>query len=182
MRKWIDKSISDETLMVAYAKGRASAFETLYRRHKNKLYSFLRRQCDNDAVAEELTHDAWLAVINQASVYKVEAKFTTWLYRIAHNRLIDYWRKHGSSIRILTQELNDEICKTDDDTQNSIVLSELLQSLEALPVEQVEAVLLKIEGFSHSEIADITQTKPETVKSRLRYATQRLRGSMELYA
>jgi len=182
MHKWLAKRMSDEALMVAYAKGNIKAFEVLYLRHKGKLHAFLRRQCDNQSIAEELTHDAWLGVINQADVYLADAKFTTWLYRIAHNRLIDYWRKHGSPARLLTQELNEQISTGVDNATSDAILRDLLNSLEELPVEQIEAVLLKIEGFSLSEIAEITQTKHETVKSRLRYATQRLRGSMELYA
>ena len=171
--------MSDEALMRAYAKGQVAAFECLYRRHRNTLFAFLRRQCGNPAVAEELAHDAWMAVINQAGGYQTSAKFTSWIFRIAHNRLVDHWRKHGNSVQPLLQEVSDALSVADHSSQ-TLEIADLLKNLERLPSEQIEALLLKIEGFSHAEIADITSSKQETVKSRLRYATRALRTSMEV--
>jgi len=101
MRKWAYKFASDSALMSAYAKGHNHAFEYLYSRHKKRLFNFLQRQCDNRAVCQELTHDTWLAVINRADSYQPTANFTTWLFRIAHNRLIDHWRKNGKWMTLL---------------------------------------------------------------------------------
>ena len=140
---------------------------------------FLRRQSDNYAVCEELAHDTWLAVINQASFYQPNAKFKTWLFRIAHNRLVDHWRKHGRSASVLFEELNEVSLKNDDTSSREFELKQLLKLLESLSPEQTETMLLKIEGFSHAEIADITSSKSETVKSRLRYATQHLKSALE---
>lgn len=179
MRQWIYKSMSDEALMRAYSKGQVAAFECLYRRHRNRLFAFLRRQCGNPAVAEDLAHDTWMAVINQAGGYRSSARFTSWIFRIAHNRLVDHWRKHGNSVQPLLQEVSDALSTADNSTQG-LELAELLKNLQILPSEQIETLLLKIEGFSHAEIADITGSKQETVKSRLRYATKALRTSMEV--
>ncbi len=169
----------DEALMAAYAGGDALAFETLYRRHKSALFLFLRRQMDNAAVCEELAHDTWFAVINQAGAYQPTAKFKTWLFRIAHNRLVDHWRKHSCTTIALIDEIVDAVSVTEDTVSQGLELSELLRNLESLSMEQTEALLLKIEGFSHAEIAEITDAKQETVKSRLRYATRHLRFTME---
>lgn len=166
--------------MAAYSLGEARAFEELYRRHKRGLFVFLRRQCSNAAVCEELAHDSWMAIIKQASHYKTSAQFKTWLFRIAHNRLVDHWRKHGSSANVLFEELSDSLSTDHSELDSQMQIAELLSSLESLSPEQTETVLLKIEGFSHSEIADITNTKQETVKSRLRYAAKNLRLSMEV--
>jgi len=170
----------DEALMAAYANGEAMAFEFLYRRHSSSLFLFLRRQMDNVAICEELAHDTWLAVINQASFYQPSAKYKTWLFRIAHNRLVDHWRKHGSSSNVLIEEISDVVGVTEDTVSQGIELNELLENLKSLSAEQTETLILKIEGFTHAEIAEITDAKQETVKSRLRYATRHLRVSMEL--
>lgn len=175
MRKWVYKSMSDGALMAAYAKGQVAAFECLYLRHKVKVFNFLRRQCDIEPIAEELTHDTWMAVINQAGSYQRQAKFTTWLFRIAHNRLVDHWRKHSSSPQLLTAEMLDQIADDRSIGMSAPEIDEIFQSLEHLSEHQLEALLLKIEGFSHEEIAQITGAKQETVKSRLRYATRNLR-------
>ena len=164
--------------MAAFAKGDALAFEELYTRHKQAVLQFLRRQCPNVQVCEELVQDTWLAVINGAAQYQPSAQFRTWVYRIAHNRLVDHWRRFGSSSKGLFDELTDTVAAHPDISTREMELDELLTQLEQLPQEQLATLLLKAAGFSHIEIADITSSKPETVKSRLRYATQRLRVSM----
>jgi len=184
------KLMRDDALMLAYANGEAPAFEELYGRHKAGLLAFLRRQCSSVETCEELAHDTWMAVIKQAANYQANesgAQFKTWLYRIAHNRLVDHWRKHGSTAKVLFEELSDVV--SNDQAHNyqasidsNLQLDDLLANLAVLSAEQTEALLLKVEGFSHAEIAEITSTKQETVKSRLRYAAKHLKLSMELYA
>lgn len=170
---------TDEVLLRFYAQGDAAAFECLYLRHKKALFSFLRRQCSNTQIAEELSHDVWLAIIKQSNSFQADASFKTWMYRIAHNRLVDYWRKHGRSAQSLLAQISQ--CElTQDRSSESVEITQLLSQLEQLSDEQTTAMLLKIEGFSQAEIAQITHAKQETVKSRLRYATQRLRVAMEL--
>jgi len=79
---------ADETLMLRYRNGDAGAFGRLYARHKGSLYRYLLRQCGQPTVAEELFQDVWLKLIAARSGYAVQARFATWLYRIAHNRLV----------------------------------------------------------------------------------------------
>lgn len=174
------KGRSDEYLIKQYGKGHAEAFDSLYRRHKDKLFGFLKRQCNSTEIAEELAHDAWIAVINQASNYQPHYKFVTWIYRIAHNRLIDHWRKNGHSAQALFDEIQvQQLTQTEGDQLQTIEINDLFDSLTQLSAEQMEVVLLRIEGFTHDEIATITNSKKETVKSRLRYATKHLRAAME---
>lgn len=184
LNRWALKLVRDEALMKAYALGNSLAFDELYRRHKRGLFVFLRRQCSNVTICEDLAHDAWVAVIKQASSYKENAQFKTWLFRIAHNRLVDHWRKHGSGANVLFEELSDSISNSIGANQagvdSHIPVAELLSCIESLSAEQSEAILLKIEGFSYAQIAEITNTKHETVKSRLRYAAKHLRVSMEI--
>src|SRR5512132_2946022 len=94
----------DEQLMLAYREGDAGAFEELYRRHKGGLYRFVLRSVRDRAVAEELYQEIWMRAIEARGRYEVQAKFTTWLYTIAHNRLVDHWRKRGLTLVSLDQE------------------------------------------------------------------------------
>ncbi|MGH8721082.1 MAG: sigma-70 family RNA polymerase sigma factor, partial [Burkholderiales bacterium] len=86
---------ADEELMRAYREGDAGAFDRLYARHKGPLYRFVWRSLRDRSVAEELYQEIWMRVIEARGRYTVRAKFTTWLYTIAHNRLRDHWRKRG---------------------------------------------------------------------------------------
>ena len=102
----------DEQLMLAYREGDAGAFEELYRRHKGGLYRFVLRSVRDRAVAEELYQEIWMRVIEARGRYEVSApsadaksaKFGTWLYTIAHNRLVDHWRKRGLQLVSLDQD------------------------------------------------------------------------------
>jgi len=171
---------SDERLIQAYAAGDAKAFARLYDRHKQGLYHFLYRQLSRRELCEEISQETWMAVIRQANSYQNTAKFRTWLFRIAHNKVVDYWRRqqHRSKVKVV-DEL-DQLAAVSDDLDESIRLQELAQQLESLSAEQLATVLLKVQGFSYAEIAEITQAKKETVKSRLRYANKHLRASMEV--
>jgi RNA polymerase sigma-70 factor (ECF subfamily) len=103
------EGMSDEALMLAYREGDAAAFEALYRRWRGRLYRTLLRQCGAAAQAEELFQDVWLKVVNARRGYEVAAKFSTWLFRIAHNRLIDHYRSQGRA----------EIASYDDDPEDA---------------------------------------------------------------
>lgn len=179
--------LSDEVLMKRYSKGNAAAFERLYQRHKGPLFRFVLRQVSDQATAEELFQDIWSKIIAQRNEYHVTAKFTTWLYTIARNRIIDHYRVNGKSIQ--NTSLNDE---TDiDDLQLETLMCDqrpelILESQKAaeklkalvskLPQQQREAFLLKYDGgFNHRDIAEITGQKEETIKSQVRYALKKLK-------
>ena len=150
-----------------------------YTRYKNTLLTHLLRQSSNLSVAEDLAHDVWLGVIKGAASFQPTASFKTWLYRIAHNRLVDHWRKNGHANNALCNELSQVNDDLEDRSSELFEIEQLLTLLATLSPEQTTAMLLKIEGFSQAEIANITDSKQETVKSRLRYATQHLRLSVE---
>jgi RNA polymerase sigma factor (sigma-70 family) len=88
-------SPSDEELMLAYGTGDAAAFDALYARHKGGVYRYLLRQCRQPGVAAELFQDVWMNLIRARASYAPTAKFTTWLYRLAHNRMVDHFRASG---------------------------------------------------------------------------------------
>lgn len=174
--------VSDESLMLAYAAGDAAAFERLYLRHRSKLYRFLVRQLHgNGALADELFQDVWQRVISARQGWKPEAAFSTWLYRIAHNRLADHWRalQHRPPAPVDADERTARV--PDDDTPERQLSAfeerrRLHLALDELPEEQREVILLRLEqDLSLEEIGEITGVGRETVKSRLRYAMDKLR-------
>jgi RNA polymerase sigma-70 factor (ECF subfamily) len=185
---------TDEALMRAYGQGDAHAFEALYRRHKGATYRyFLRHANSNTATADELHQDLWLRVVGARKHYEARAKFSTWLYTLARHRLVDHWRSHaGVSLAsleddgIVTQaeesvaasrDVNDDPLHASIDAQTC---HRLVAALANVPPLQRDAFLLHIEGgLSLDEIANLTATSGETVKSRLRYAYRRLRETLE---
>src|SRR5258708_19608721 len=94
----------DEELMLAYRGGDARAFETLYTRHHTRLFRFVLRSIKVRAVAEELYQEIWMRLIEARASYSPKARFTTWLYTIAHHRLVDHWRNRGLTLVELARE------------------------------------------------------------------------------
>lgn len=179
---------SDEALMLQYRAGDAEAFTVLYERHKGALYRYFLRQCDGAAVAEELFQDVWLNLIRARTQYTVQAKFSTYLYRLAHNRLVDYYRRQSVT---LVAAWNDGAGPPVEDTpdvderepeQQMQIRSQIIRLvsvLRALPEVQREAFLLREEaGMTVDEIAEATGVERETAKSRIRYAINRLRRGL----
>lgn len=181
---------TDEALMLAYRDGDARAFEALYRRFRGRLYRYLLRQTGNAGAAEELFQDVWLKLIGAREGYEVAAKFSTWLFRIAHNRLIDHYRSHARSIFAAyddTQALDDAIEALPDPAperpdarlERKQATARLARALDALPAPQREAFMLSEEGeLSVEAIASATGVNRETAKSRLRYALNKLRANL----
>jgi RNA polymerase sigma-70 factor (ECF subfamily) len=179
----------DHALMAAYRGGDANAFEILYRRHKGPVYRYLLRQCNNPAIAEEIFHEAWLGLIKAKDRYEPTAKFTTYLYHLAHNRLIDYYRRQAAGIPISYDDDPDPLMERQADVaehepENELdrqrLAKKLLGLIADLPDAQREAFLLREEaGMSIEEIAVATGVNAETAKSRLRYAVAKLRSGMQ---
>jgi RNA polymerase sigma-70 factor (ECF subfamily) len=177
--------------MLRYARGDAGAFDTLYARHRGGVFRYLLRNVSSRAQAEELFQDVWTGLIGARERYEVEAKFTTWLYTLAHNRLVDHYRRQRPLDLVSLDGSGD-----DDDPPLQIAApaatepqraaegreraARLLALVEALPAAQREAFLLQHEGgLSLEEIAQVTGSSRETIKSRLRYAMDKLRRGME---
>jgi RNA polymerase sigma-70 factor (ECF subfamily) len=185
---------TDEVLMRAYGQGDARAFEALYARHKGATYRYFLRHASGDtATADELHQDLWLRVIGARERYEAQAKFSTWLYTLARHRLIDHWRSRNGvtlasledeAIVMQAEESAAALRGVDDDPLHASIDAEtgrrLVAALANVPPLQRDAFLLHIEGgLSLDEIACLTATSGETVKSRLRYAYRRLRETLE---
>ena len=177
---------SDEELMLAYAGGDAGAFEALYAKHKGALFRFVLRSMKVRGEAEELYQDVWMKVIEARARYAPQAKFTTWLYTIAHNRLVDHWRVKGLTVVSLDDEDRPVAEAAADPGSEPPRMGEARQTLDrrsaaraALPRAQREVFLLHHEGgLGIAEIAAATGSAEEAAKSRLRYAMNKLREAI----
>jgi len=172
--------LSDESLMRRYADGDARAFETLFGRHKDALYRFVRRQCGDAETAFELAHDIWLKLIAARRRFRPSARFTTYLFTLARNRMIDDYRSWGRSLPATGDPIDVEDLPTrDDDGPEARADVRSLALVQALPPDQREIVLLYVEGLGMAEIGAIADLPAETARSRLRRALAILRRQLE---
>jgi RNA polymerase sigma-70 factor, ECF subfamily len=176
---------SDEALMLRYRDGDVGAFEELYKRHKGGIYRFVLRSCGNSALAEELFQEVWASLIRSRASYAATAKFTTYLYRIARNRLVDEYRKRDDALELQLREDREldleSIAGATADGPEQIVATRqqadrVIDALTNMPAVQREAFLLFEEGgLNVEQIALATGVNRETAKSRLRYAFNKLK-------
>lgn len=173
---------ADSALMLRYRDGDIQAFETLYRRHNDSLYRYLLRLTLNPEAAEDVFQEVWGKIIQFRHRYRPTAKFTTFLYRVAHNCFIDYVRRnsrHTKGSAMDPEQNPDPGDEPDVRAEKSLARRRLEKALAALPDEQRNAFLLHQEaGLSIDTIAEISGVKRETVKSRLRYASRKLKAAL----
>ena len=176
---------ADAQLMLRYAAGDAQAFDELYAAHRGALWRFIRRSVMDAAATDDVFQECWSRVIANRERYRPEARFATWLFRIAHNCCMDHWRKSGRRGR--RESMDEDALAAAADPQEGPVEAvlageaneRLVAALERLPPEQRTAFLLYVEGgLSVAEIGETTNVNPETAKSRLRYAVARLKQTL----
>lgn len=166
----------DLALLRAYAAGDAAAFERLYRRHELPVWRFLMRTLGNRAIADELMQEVWFSVAREAPRWQPRAKFRTWLYTLARNRMIDHLRARRPVETLDGHDPPDDGALPPEHLQRMQEAQAVLAAVDRLPSEQREAFMLQAEaGLTVEEIAATTATNFETAKSRLRYARARLR-------
>lgn len=182
----------DASLMDRYRHGDVEAFRGLYGRYHQRLHRYLLRLATRAADAEEVFQDVWAAVIRGRSDFRAETSFASWLFAIAHRRAADRFRlldRHAPDWRSDSDDDEgfDDMMAADVIAPDRVAHSEalgaaLLEAIATLPLPQREAFLLKAEGeLTLEQIASITGTSRETVKSRLRYAQARLRKALEAW-
>ena len=214
---------SDDALMLAYADGDAAAFERLYHRHQAGLYRFVRRLLGTawSAQADEVFQDTWLKVVQARGRWRPHASttsspgaasaagsasFRTWLYTLAHHRVVDLWRRGGREVALDGAD-GDEPWAPADATSSAWQLwpsahggspasaphsediafwrragERLLHCLDQLPLAQRSTFLLHHDdGLPLEEVAQAVGVGFETAKTRLRYAMGKLRGCMGAY-
>jgi RNA polymerase sigma-70 factor, ECF subfamily len=186
---------TDEMLMVRYQRGDREAFAELVRRYQNPIYNFVIRQVGQTNTAEDTTQEVFLRVVQNAAEFKHEARFSTWLYTIARNLCIDHLRKlshrrHPSldqpppgsaDQRTLADTVSDPHPRANVDrvAASSEVQACIVRAVDALPEDQREVFLLReVANLSFKQISEVTGVGENTVKSRMRYALDRLQGAL----
>jgi RNA polymerase sigma-70 factor (ECF subfamily) len=187
---------SDEALMGQYRRGEVRAFEVLLRRHRRPVFNFVLRYVRDPAQAEDLLQETFLRVIKGADSYEVQSKFTTWLYTIARNLCVDASRraKHRRA-QSLDAPLDSEeggatlLDVTRDGraaVDRMVIGKQLGERIQGAVGELVEEqrevfVMREVLNLSFKEISDIVGVSENTVKSRMRYALEKLRGALDEY-
>lgn len=198
MAPTVREEVTDEVLMMRFQGGDRSAFAALVRRHKTPLYNFVVRQVRVPQVAEDLVQDVFVKVVQNAADFKHEARFSTWTYAIARNVCIDHLRK----MSLRKHPSLDQPSKPDEDgptlgertadphpasqVERAAIGGEMqvriLRAVEQLPEEQREVFLLREVGHvPFKDIAEMTGVSENTVKSRMRYALERLQNALSEY-
>ena len=186
---------SDETLMHAFAGGDAAAFTRLYDRHERATWRFIRHRLGarHEGAADDVLQETWISVARAAPRYVATARFTTWLFTVARNRVIDHLRAQSNAMLSIDAPLPGDAGEDDGDRWADRVAADaadgplariesrqqaeaFLEALAQLPDAQREAFVLQAEGgLSVDEVASATGVGAETAKTRLRYARTRLR-------
>lgn len=182
----------DEALLRAYADGDPGAFEALFNRYRTPLFNFLLRRVGDRGRAEELYQETWTKVIERSGEFRGEAKFSTWLYTIARNGCIDHQRKmkhrrHASLDETERGAAHPKIERVanpgpapDQLAGGATLRDRIGEAVAALPDDQREVFLLRqLQGLGFKEIAEIVGVPANTVKSRMRYALERLQHGLD---
>ena len=177
---------SDKDLVTNYLKGDNSSFEFLLNRHKNKVFSYIISKVKNRDLAEDIFQDTFVKVINslQKGRYNEEGKFLPWMMRIAHNLIIDYFRKSNKMKNIRSTDdfnifdiLNDGARSQEEDMIRKRIHVDLKLLIDLLPLEQKDVIKLRyFEDKSFKEIASLTNVSINTALGRMRYALINLRS------
>lgn len=187
---------TDESLMADFREGDARAFEILMARHRRGILNFLYRSVNNHSRAEELLQEVFLRVIRAKARYQQTARFSTWLYTIARNLCVDEsrrakFRRHlsldaprrgrdGDQRESMLDGTAAEQVSVDDQAMGPTIQGRLKAAIDGLPEDQREVFLMRqLGGLSFKQIGEVVGAPENTVKSRMRYALEKLRGELQ---
>src|SRR5262245_61590631 len=186
----------DEALMLRYQQGDRAAFAQLVRRHQGPLFNFALRQVRTGQIAEDIVQESFVRVVQKAADFKHEARFTTWVYTITRNLCIDQLRKralrkHPSLDEsrgeegegpTLGEQTADPRASVEREATGTELKERIARAVDTLPDEQREVfVMREVANLPFKEIAEITGVPENTVKSRMRYALERLQEALAEY-
>jgi len=187
----IISSQQDANYISDYVNGNESALEFLIKKHQTRLYNFIYSKVLNKDIADDVFQDTFIKIIKtlKRGVYNEEGKFLPWMMRIAHNLVIDYFRKKNR-IPIFENNQDYDIFKLISDgslnAENSLIDDQIIADLQKLilelPEDQKEVLLMRFyKDMSFKEIADSTKVSINTALGRMRYAIINLRKLVESY-
>jgi len=178
--------ISDQELIGKYLSGNEQSLENLILRHKRKVYAYIMMVVKDDQLADDIFQDTFIKVINtiRSGSYKEEGKFIQWVMRIAHNLIIDHFRRN-KRIPVINNssdefDIFDLVRITDPSVEEKIIMDQIYDDvrslIELLPDEQKEVLIMRhYSDMSFKEIADVTNVSINTALGRMRYALINLR-------
>jgi RNA polymerase sigma factor (sigma-70 family) len=186
----MNKSISDYELIMRFVKGEQSCFEQLIHRHKTKVFAYISLYIRDQALAEDIFQDTFLKVMQsvRSGKYADNGKFLSWVMRIAHNLIIDHFRRVKQMNTVSNDNYESDIFNSkrfaEDNVEDSMIKRQIQKDIRKmishLPDDQREVVILRhYSGLSFKEIADITGVSINTALGRMRYALINLRRTME---
>jgi RNA polymerase sigma factor (sigma-70 family) len=186
----MNKLMSDYELITKFIKGEQSCFEELIHRHKNKVFAYINLYIRDQALAEDIFQDTFLKVIQsvKAGRYYDNGKFISWVMRIAHNLVIDHFRRVKQMNTISNDNYESDIFNSrkfaesniEDDMIKRQIQKDIRKMITQLPDDQREVVILRhYAGLSFKEIAEITDVSINTALGRMRYALINLRKTMD---
>jgi RNA polymerase sigma factor (sigma-70 family) len=182
--------ISDYDLILRFIGGEQLCFEQLIHRHKNKIFAYISLYIRDQALAEDIFQDTLLKVIQsvKAGKYSDNGKFLSWVMRIAHNLIIDHFRRIKQMNTISNDNYESDLFNSksfaEDNIEDSMIKQQIHKDvrsmISSLPEDQREVVILRhYAGLSFKEIADITDVSINTALGRMRYALINMRKLME---
>ena len=187
--KLLNKKKSDQELIHAYIDGNESGLEVLLDRYKSKIYTSIYLQVKDEHLAEDIFQETFIKVINtlKAGRYNDEGKFLPWVMRIAHNMVIDHFRREKRAPSVINADGFDifEVLQFADDSAESKMVRDqrdidLRKIIQLLPDDQKEVLIMRhFCEMSFKEIADITEVSINTALGRMRYALSNLRKMIE---
>jgi RNA polymerase sigma factor (sigma-70 family) len=186
----MNKNYSDYELIMRFIKGEQSCFEQLIHRHKNKVYAYISLYIRDQALVEDIFQDTFLKVYQsfKSGKYYDNGKFLSWVMRIAHNLIIDHFRRIKQMNVISNDDYESDIFNSkrfaDDSAENDIIKRQIHKDIRnmisQLPDDQKEVVILRhYAGLSFKEIAEITDVSINTALGRMRYALINMRKLMD---
>jgi RNA polymerase sigma-70 factor (ECF subfamily) len=186
----MDKTISDYELITRFIKGEERCFEELLSRHKNKVFSYISLYVRDQALVEDIFQDTFMKVIQSVKCgkYYDNGKFLSWVMRIAHNLIIDNFRRDKQLNTISNDDYETDLFNSskfsdtnvEDDCIQKQIKKDIRHMISCLPYDQREVVILRhYSDMSFKEIADITGVSINTALGRMRYALINLRKMME---
>ncbi|WP_095588675.1 RNA polymerase sigma factor [Actibacterium ureilyticum] len=168
---------ADESLALAAARGDRQAFASLLDRHYDRLFAFAMRLTGHRAEAEDLTQDICLALPHKLGGYRAEARFTTWLYRVAVNAAHDRRRRAATHARAAAGWADWELNRQAANAEDAAALDWLAQVMRALPDDLRDTVALTLgEGLSQKDAAQVLDLSEGTVAWRMSEVKKRLRA------
>ncbi|MFT6983123.1 MAG: RNA polymerase sigma-70 factor (ECF subfamily) [Crocinitomicaceae bacterium] len=189
----IKENIDDRDLVTAYINGDEKAFEALLIRHKDKIYRFINMKVRDGALAQDIFQDAFIKIVNtlKAGNYNEEGKFLPWAMRIAHNLVIDYFRKNNK-VKLISESSSQRddfnifhtIKMEDENVEEEMTRveleSQMVDLIEFLPQSQSDILKMRIfKDMSFKDIAELEDISINTALGRMRYALINLRKMIE---